>query len=447
MTEYISLIDLIAFVKSARKRNPERDEEREYNDGAQNALYRDNDKGRLHLIIYSFIALSLVQFGNRDVCATAVYQHEDGFEVYLSRNDTPDDRFHDIATELVALIRSTAMQGKPNKEKFIIQYFDLIRRFCAGKLRSRIGDLRSELTKNTRQTGKFVIAPFPLLKERINNYRASDPPPMNMTWGDSKAMSMAPTGNLYHGLLTTLEKVESGAVNPTSTINYINLSIHCAIVGESTYVRSLNHHPELYDLIENLKKVGQYFRGARYLFDRITDTKYRQRFWKIKVHVIGSPLRTKHKPDEKDWYELLSQIEQQRTRSAITVSKGRFQAEYGGITNYEKKQEYSTHCECNLVAELISRNVVPTSLGTSKLCCELCSVWMDGVNTYLGQQGQTGRWIVGGTHGKLYFWKPPQSTYCLHPLPHHIKNTQRQWKNDVRDWDSRMHCVHIATAF
>jgi len=222
MTEYISLIDLIAFVKSARKRNPERDE-REYNDGAQNALYRDNDKARFHLIIYSFIALSLVQFGNRDVCATAVYQQGDGFEVYLSRNDPPDDRFHDIATELVALIRSTAMQGEPNKEKFIIRYFDLIRRFCAGKLRSRIADLRSELKKITGQNGKFVIAPFPLLKERINNYRASDPPLMNITWGDAKAMSMAPTGNLYDGLLTALEKIESGVVNPTSTINYINL--------------------------------------------------------------------------------------------------------------------------------------------------------------------------------------------------------------------------------
>ena len=406
----VSLIDLIAFVKSARRRNPERDEEAEYNDGTQNALYTDTNKGRVHLIIYAFIALSLVQFGNRDVCATAVYQLEDRFEVYVSRNDGPDDRFRQVTDELVCLIRDTATNTKPDKGKFIRHYFDLIRRHCGGKLKSRISALQSELTKHTGRIGKFVIPSLPLLKERITNYGASDPPKFHMSWGDAKAASLSPKGNLYDGLLLALAKVERSAVDPTSTVNYVNLSRQCSVVGESTYVRSLNQHPELYDLIENIKKVGQYYRGARYLFDRIIDPKYQSRFKNITVHMVDSPDRIKHRPPETDWYALLSRIEQNRTGSAITISKGRFQAEYGGIVNYEKKQEYTPHCECNLVSQLISRNIAPTTLGTSKLCCELCSVWIDGVNDYLGKLGETRRWTVGSTRGKIYFWEPPQST-------------------------------------
>jgi OTT_1508-like deaminase len=67
------------------------------------------------------------------------------------------------------------------------------------------------------------------------------------------------------------------------------------------------------------------------------------------------------------------------------------------------------HGECNVITHLIDLGKPPTTIGTSKLCCELCAIWIAGVNKHIGQSGDNRRWVVGRTHGKLYYWQPPQS--------------------------------------
>jgi hypothetical protein len=224
-------------------------------------------------------------------------------------------------------------------------YFNFIRRHCSAKLQSRVADLQSSLRLDTRKNaGKFVTPALPLLKTRITEYGATDPPEIDLSWGDRKAKSLSPKGNLYDGLLIALEKLASNAVKPTSTWNYLNLSMLCSVLGESTYVRSLNRHPELLDLIENIQKMGQYFRGARFLYDRIMDPKYRPRFRNITIELVDSPDRLPTKPGQPDWYTLLGQAEQLRTGSPMSVTRNRFQGEFGGVSNYGKRiQEYTAH--------------------------------------------------------------------------------------------------------
>jgi hypothetical protein len=401
------LLEMIALVSSADRLNKD-DIDDGFTDGTQSELYKDNDKCRIHLIIYAFLALSLVQNNSRDVCAVVVYQHQDGLDVHVAKNGRLEERFKEHVERVIDLVKSTAKTQLPNKRKFVNQYFECIRQFALPKLIAREKSLRHLMTSHYKDhSTEFNIAPLSLLKDAITAY--SQVPLLCVTWGDRKVASLSSIGDVYDGLKIAISKIEP-LLSPITNVDHINLAYLCSAVSETSLVRRLNDRRELYDLIEAMKKVGQYYRGTRFLYERIVDDKYRARFCNIAVEYVEYEIKEKRRP-QISWYDLLKKIYKETTGNDLPLNANRFQGIYGGIIHYGKSQEYVGHCETKLISELIRKGRPATEIGVSKACCGLCYHWVKGVNAYLmTSRGNMGRWLVGGNHHKVYYWEAPQDT-------------------------------------
>lgn len=104
-----------------------------------------NDRVKKHLVLYNWIALSLVCAPYSDVVDIAVYRCEDprGTEVYYAKNQvTPEDESH--AQEFTTLIRETASSAVRvsihdfQRKIFPTHFQELSRKFRSASKRSLI---------------------------------------------------------------------------------------------------------------------------------------------------------------------------------------------------------------------------------------------------------------------------------------------------------------------
>lgn len=84
------------------------------------------------MVLYNFIAVSLVRKAKDDVCAVALYQSPTSVEVYYAKNrpwgeNADSEIFYDKshAETLAALIRTTA-KVRSTARQFGLQYFQLL---------------------------------------------------------------------------------------------------------------------------------------------------------------------------------------------------------------------------------------------------------------------------------------------------------------------------------
>jgi hypothetical protein len=91
-----------------------------------------DDQQKKHLILYNWIALSLVT-DEHDVAAIAVYQRQDSVYVYWTKNElTHEDVQH--ANEFAQLVREAAC-NRMQLVEFQRLYFELLYKNCFKKLK------------------------------------------------------------------------------------------------------------------------------------------------------------------------------------------------------------------------------------------------------------------------------------------------------------------------
>ena len=120
-------------------------------------MYPHDDDTAKHIILYNWIALSLVRKAERDVAAIAVYQHGDGVTVYWTKNSI-DDEDVQHAEEFGALVRRAARDRIPQRE-FQTLYFGMMAKNSKPKLTRRLSDFIAVSRKKEKYSSTHWVPP------------------------------------------------------------------------------------------------------------------------------------------------------------------------------------------------------------------------------------------------------------------------------------------------
>ena len=379
-----------------------------------------------HVILYGFLALSLVREKEQDVAAIAIYHFKDTVEVYYTKN-TMKQADVDHANELAELIRSTAKDCL-NTIDFFDQYFELILRNCKGKFMRRFGDFKHEVTRPKPQDEIVPCSAADLLNTFAGLFSSHTPFSVRNK-ADKDACSFSETGNLYEGLHILLNAVIDNIYALQTYDEYIVFAAHAYIIAQSSVTRALvEATPPLGRLVEACEKFGLYFRGATRLYNAISQSsEARVKYSTFSLNKID-PLPSKQVHVETDWYYILQCIYFRETGRIIPVSKATFTRHYArSLKTYEQYplQPYLPHCETTLITEL-TKTRGTTELGVSKACCGCCTAFIDGFNQHRRDHSESA-WVVGGCHGKIYNWLPVSS----------VDGSSRAGMDSVRRWLQR----------
>jgi hypothetical protein len=107
------------------------------------------DSSAKHVILYAFLALSLVRDAERDVAAVAVYQMKNRVHVYFTKNSL-NDTDTTMAKRLVKLICDAARDRTIESRDFHEHYFRYITESCASKFNKRFDQMTMNILKSKR---------------------------------------------------------------------------------------------------------------------------------------------------------------------------------------------------------------------------------------------------------------------------------------------------------
>ena len=233
------LPELIAILSKTQRISPRQDDN-EFEDGPSQFSNLD-EKERRHLIIYSFLALSIVLEDQRDVAAVAVYQLPDSIQIYYAKNLEITDAFRSHVEELASLVRSTARDHSFSKDRFIDEYFTLIRRNCGKKFRKRVNDLKHHLLMKSESglPGYFYVSSVSSLRTYLQDSSRQNVPFIICHQADLDALNLRKDKNIYAGLSYILETLISKISSISTLQDYVKASQYAYIFGQSSVMDDL----------------------------------------------------------------------------------------------------------------------------------------------------------------------------------------------------------------
>ena len=367
-----------------------------------------NSSDAKHLILYDWIALSLVREAHADVAAVATYTSpKKPSRVYYAKNNLNSlDEAH--AKEFADLVRLAASTGMP-LEEFQTQYFILMHKNCLPKLKRRVDQLRASLSfcgKPLRdENNKLIRTPSQgdQLRALLQNAIDSNAPqPIRRNRADAEALEVVEdANNIFVALLKLFESMKFHMTGEETATMLENLCIHCWMIGRSGTLAELARDkvgPQ--EVINNAAKLGDYIRGTSHLYLLVGDEKMRTSVQSFEFFAVP-PMADRRVELCKDWFHVIETIYHRVNGDAIDISRSRLfsplQAPVMAYTKFDGK--FIRHAEIQLIEYLMSQKHSPTLIGISKLSCALCDQWIKAINDKTLM-----KWKVGGCHGRIYPW-------------------------------------------
>ena len=375
--------------------------------------YKDADKK--HLLLYNWLALSLIRAEKRDVAAIAVYQLADKYRIFYTKNSlNEEDIAH--ANQLCDLVRNAAT----NRTKLLnlqMMYCDLIFKNCFNKIDKRLDQLRRSMSdKMESRIGDRKINAIDHLKQKLLTLEkqliGDDDLPFVLGNADTEAMKQTGAKNLYEALRLHACSVKEESKSSLNASSFASLSAHCWVLGKSQLLESLASAGQINNkLMLALSKFGEYFRGVTKLHKAIEMPSAVTLFQNMElIPVTSEPMR---KIDlDSNFLYVLEVIYYNCTGLYLPVRREQIIKKYGpAIKNYrDLTKSYVRHAEVSLINHIESlkpNKLAPTKIGISRLCCRLCAIYIDTINS----QKLLKKWQISGSHGSIYLWQRD-------PIPH-----------------------------
>jgi OTT_1508-like deaminase len=368
-----------------------------------------NDNEVKHLILYNWIALSLVREAYADVAAVAVYSFNDKpSRVYYAKNNlnsTNEAHANEFA-DLVRLLASATI----SVDEFQTEYFSLMHKNCLPKLIRRVNQLRGSLTFQAKpvkdKDNKLIFTPPQgeqirnLLKTAID---LNAPQPLRRNRADTDALKLVgdDTKNIFVALLKIFDSMKLCISGKETADMLQNLSAHCWIIGMSGILEEMTRtNGAAQDVIRSAGKLGEYFRGTSRLFVLLSEEKTRESMASFKLFAVP-PTSDRHAELCKDWYHVIKTVYSRIKGKALAVAKDKlFSSLHYAATSYSTFEgRFIRHAEIDLIKYLMNQNLAPTVIGISKLSCALCDTWINMIN-FENEE----KWKVSGCHGRIYQW-------------------------------------------
>ena len=371
-------------------------------------LHKYGEYDAKHIILYNWIALSLVRERHADVAAVAVYRLKGKpTRVYYAKNNlTPADEAH--AKEFAELVQFAASTTISIVE-FQKKYFSLIHKNCLGKLKRRVDNLRASVSLRAKplkdRDGNLILTPSQGDQLRTLLQKAIDTnatPPFRRNRPDVDALNLIPdTNNIFVALLKILDSMKLFMASEETADMLENLCGHCFIIGSSGTLEEITRsNRPAHHVVEVARKLGEYYRGIARLFYLLADDHMRASLSTFEFFSVPS---TPNRNVElcRNWYHIIEtvyvRVEGQNMRVARDKLYAALQSEIIAYAKYNGG--FIRHAEINLIEYLMKNNLSPTVIGISKLSCILCNAWIDSLN-----RDNVMKWKVNGCHGRFYAW-------------------------------------------
>jgi hypothetical protein len=371
-------------------------------------LHNYNESDRKHIILFNWIALSLVREAHGDVAAVAIYRLKDKPDrIYYAKNNLSSaDEAH--VKEFADLVRLAASTTMPIAE-FQIKYFSLLHKNCIGKLKRRVDALRATIHLRDKQIGNQVnnSNPSPTLREEFRNLletsiKSNAVPPYSRNRADKTALKMvSDTTNIFAALLKIYDSMKSVLFREEDAHMLAKLCNHCFIIGSSSVLEeSTKSNRPAHEVVKTAEKLGEYCRGISHLYGLLDNEESKASFATFECFPVPStPIRTVQLST--DWFHVIETIYTLVEGGNLPVSKDKLYEELNSqVMNYIRfRGEFTRHAEIALIEYLVKNNLAPTVIGISKMSCFLCNAWINGLNA-----GNRKKWKVSGCHGRFYPW-------------------------------------------
>jgi hypothetical protein len=373
-----------------------------------------NEREKKHLVLYNWIALSLVRAPHADVAAIAVYRFKDsrGTEVYYSKNEVkPEDESH--AQEFAALIRETASSAvRVGIHEFQSKYFQLIFNNCRGKLDRRLKDLRDIFSNRDKalrdDDGKMDMMPtyrelvVHAIRSAISENKQDPYDGRNRRRADEELLSLTKANTVYEALDRLFQSIQHYARSELSAQTLHDLCAQCWMFANSHCMELLTYgNSQVKAVVSSASKLGEYFRGTARVYAEIYHPEWNESLQTFNLLSVPSTESRKVQL-EADWHHVIETVYTRVVGQPPDISKGRLfgklQGVINGYTSWTKT--FSRHAEIELIEYLEQRKYHPVVIGVSKLCCSICNAWIDRMNS----QYYIHRWKVAGCHGRFYQW-------------------------------------------
>jgi hypothetical protein len=377
----------------------------------------DNDTAK-HIILYNWIALSLVRKAERDVAAIAVYQHGDGVNVYWTKNSI-DDEDVQHAEEFGALVRRAARDRIPQME-FQTLYFDMMTKNSKPKLTRRLSDFIAVSRKKEKYSSTHWVPPEDTdieeldkllaaaismpqwYTQRDTTFNRADIEALKLGGFDPDTSGPAELYVSMGNILASIKKEVSEAKNGFTGDAYAALAAHAWMFGLSNVMEQLiKRFQRGSATFHAIGKIGEYFRGIGRLYHTMSARGFSQSFQAFRLIMI-TPAPSRQVELHDDWFHVIETIYYRKKGRVPDISRGRFNAKYANaVRDYHSwSKSFERHCEVSLIEALIAKKLPPVEIGVSKLCCGTCDRWIQGLNELRYNK----RWYTAGCHGRMYLW-------------------------------------------
>ena len=367
-----------------------------------------NSSDAKHLILYDWIALSLVREAHADVAAVAAYTSpEQPSRVYYAKNNLNSlDEAH--ANEFADLVRLAASNGMPFHE-FQTQYFILMHKNCLPKLKRRVDQLRASLSFCGKplkdENNEFIYTPSQSdqLRTLLQNAIESNAwQPRRRNRADTESLALVKsTKNIFVALLKLFDSMKIHITSDETADMLEILSIHCWLIGRSGILAELARDKfGVQEVIDKAAKFGDYIRGTAHLYLLVGNEKTRMSLQSFEVFAVP-PMPDRRVELDKDWFHVIETVYHRINGNAIDIDRNKMfsplQAQVMAYAKFDGK--FIRHAEIQLIEYLMSQQYPPALIGISKLSCALCDQWIKAMN-----DKTLVKWKVGGCHGRIYPW-------------------------------------------
>jgi OTT_1508-like deaminase len=292
-----------------------------------------------------------------------------------------------------------------------MMYCDLIFKNCFNKIDKRLDQLRRSMSdKMEPQIDDRKINAIDHLAQELltleKQLTGDDDLPFVLGSADIEAMKQTRAKSLYEALRLHAYSVKEESKSSLNARSFASLSAHCWVLGKSQLLKSLASAGHINNkLMLALSKFGEYFRGVRRLHKVIEMPSAVTLFQNIElIPVTPEPVRKVYL--DSNFLYVLEVIYYSCTGLCLPVRREQIIKNYGpAIKNYRDfTKSYVRHAEVSLVDHIESlkpNKLAPTNIGISKLCCRLCAIYIDTINS----QKLLKKWQVSGSHGSIYLWQ------------------------------------------
>ena len=372
-------------------------------------LHDLTDSEKKHLILYNWIATSIVREKAADVAAVAAYVFNDarGTQVYYSKNSiTTEDELH---VQQFAQMIQAAAKNPISLQEFQAQYFDLMYRNCGPKLLRRLGELKDVLNfkeKSIKMTETTTYSPGKSYQDQLqrlleNMIKIKSPTTRSKANADLEALKLASSDDVFVALLSVFKSLISYSKSPPSAEMFKNLSGQCWIIGRSEILKQLSQTNYFVNAITNVaRKLGDYYRGTSRMHGLFYHPAWATSFQTFRF--LPVPCVDVRRVDLcADWYHVVETIYARVKGRPINITRGglysHLQKMLAGYCTWEGM--FIRHAEVQLIEYLINKRFPPTIIGISKMCCAPCNAWISNMNLHYIR-----KWRVTGCHGRYYTW-------------------------------------------